>query len=71
MLERTLVNSTSPTIEEGLLFRREGDERDVDDRAKILDSLRRNRWSRERAAAELGISRVTLWRRMTRYGLYS
>jgi len=40
-----------------------------DERARILRTLDANRWNRARAAAALGISRVTLWRRMGRHGI--
>ena len=40
-----------------------------DDIARLRDALRRANGNRERAAAELGISRVTLWRRMREGGL--
>ena len=38
-------------------------------RAELVDLLERHRWRRASAARELGISRVTLWRRMRRAGL--
>ena len=34
------------------------------DRAQLLDALNRYRWNHRRAAASLGISRTTLWRRL-------
>jgi two-component system response regulator PilR (NtrC family) len=39
------------------------------ERRELEDLLARHRWRREAAAHELGISRVTLWRRMRRLGL--
>lgn len=40
-----------------------------DERSQILAALERNHWSRSRAARELGVSRVTLWRRMWKHDL--
>ena len=40
-----------------------------DERARILRVLNDHRWNRQRTAAALGISRVTLWRRMERHGI--
>jgi transcriptional regulator with PAS, ATPase and Fis domain len=42
---------------------------DSQERRKILDALRKSGGSRERAAKALGISRVTLWKRMRRMGI--
>jgi len=39
----------------------------ADERTRLLRVLEANRWNRQRAAAALGISRVTLWRRMERH----
>lgn len=39
------------------------------ERTQILESLEACRWSRTAAADRLGISRITLWRRMKRYQL--
>jgi len=41
----------------------------ADERTRILRVLEANRWNRQRSASVLGISRVTLWRRMERHGI--
>ncbi len=40
-----------------------------DERTRLLRVLESHRWNRQRTAAALGISRVTLWRRMERHGI--
>jgi DNA-binding NtrC family response regulator len=41
------------------------------ERDRLMDALVRHRWNREKAAAELGMSRTTLWRKMRELGLSS
>lgn len=41
------------------------------EKLQILKALRDNAWNRKRTAAQLGISTVTLWRRMKELGLLS
>jgi DNA-binding NtrC family response regulator len=41
----------------------------LDERSRILQTLETHRWSRQAAARALGVSRVTLWRRMVRLGI--
>jgi len=69
LIERTLVNSTDPVVDESLMTSPVVEESAEDDRQRIVAALERNRWNREETARELGLSRVTLWRRMTRYKL--
>ncbi len=40
-----------------------------EERARVEAALTRHRWVREKAAAELGMSRTTLWRKMREYRL--
>jgi len=39
------------------------------ERARLVEALERHHWNRTRTARELGISRVTLWKRIRRLGL--
>ncbi|HUE39534.1 MAG TPA: sigma-54 dependent transcriptional regulator [Candidatus Binatia bacterium] len=71
LVERMLVNSADPVIDESLLHPVGGPLDEQSDRERIVAALQRNQWNRERAARELGLSRVTLWRRMCRHNLYS
>jgi DNA-binding NtrC family response regulator len=71
LIERTLVNSCDPTIDESAIRASAARSSEEDERQRIAAALERNHWNRERAARELGLSRVTLWRRMSRYQLYS
>jgi DNA-binding NtrC family response regulator len=41
------------------------------ERERLLDALVKHRWNREKAAAGLGMSRSTLWRKMRELGLSS
>ncbi|MGH7805306.1 MAG: sigma-54-dependent transcriptional regulator [Candidatus Binatia bacterium] len=69
VIERTLVNSTGPAIDEREIVEPTDAAPEPDEREHIRDALTRNRWNREQTAKELGLSRVTLWRKMTRLGL--
>ena len=69
VIERTLVASNDPTIDESALVETRAPEGEPDERQQIVEALTRNRWNREQTARELGLSRVTLWRKMTRFGL--
>jgi DNA-binding NtrC family response regulator len=71
LIERTLVNSYDPKIEESVLFPAGDPAGDETEKERIIAALDRNRWNREKAARELGWSRVTLWRRMSRYNIDS
>jgi two-component system response regulator HydG len=42
---------------------------DADDAKSLLTALERCKWNRSKAASMLGISRVTLWRRMQKLGI--
>lgn len=69
LVERTLVNSTDPIIDEGPVRALGAEVSDENERERIAAALESNRWNREETARELGLSRVTLWRRMARYNL--
>ncbi|MET0151438.1 MAG: sigma-54 dependent transcriptional regulator [Candidatus Binatia bacterium] len=71
LIERTLVNSCDPKIEESVLFPVGDPAGDETEKERIIAALDRNRWNREKTARELGWSRVTLWRRMSRHNLDS
>jgi DNA-binding NtrC family response regulator len=71
LIERTLVNSCDPMIDESGLFPAGDPAGEHTEKQRIIAALDRNRWNREKAARELGLSRVTLWRRMCRYDLRS
>ena len=43
--------------------------REEEDRRTILAALDENEWNRTRTAEALGVSRVTLWKKMRRYAL--
>lgn len=46
------------------------EEPELDKWAKeIIEALKRNNWSKTKTAAELGISKATLWRHMQKYGI--
>jgi transcriptional regulator of acetoin/glycerol metabolism len=40
-----------------------------DEREMLIEALREEKGHRERAAARLGVSRVTLWKRMKKHGV--
>ena len=72
VLESLLVLASAEGVELAeLLARRQAPAAGlmIDERARILRVLDEHRWKRQRAAAALGISRVTLWRRMERHGI--
>jgi transcriptional regulator of acetoin/glycerol metabolism len=40
-----------------------------DEKEMLIEALREEKGHRERAAARLGVSRVTLWKRMKKHGV--
>jgi DNA-binding NtrC family response regulator len=70
-LESLLIRARAAKRELGdlLAHRSMPDSPWLDERARILRTLEAHRWNRQRSAAALGISRVTLWRRMERHGI--
>ncbi|MFN8545068.1 MAG: sigma 54-interacting transcriptional regulator [Candidatus Binatia bacterium] len=65
----TLASASGITLDAALRERAGTGGLWVDERARILRVLDEHRWNRQRAARALGISRVTLWRRMERHGI--
>ena len=66
---RIATNNWSTNLEAGVPSRRLGDiERQVLGKA-VVDALRRAKGNISRAAAELGLTRQSLYRRLKRYGL--
>lgn len=82
-VERARICSRGPVIEEAALpveIRSRGQSvsgrqapplsgAETGDAARLREALARCRWNREETAAALGISRVTLWRRMRKLGI--
>ncbi|GAB4364531.1 MAG: sigma 54-interacting transcriptional regulator OrpR [Deltaproteobacteria bacterium] len=82
-VERARICSRGPVIEEAALpaeIRNRGQaaprqpapspvRRGIGESDDLREVLARHRWNREAAAAALGISRVTLWRRMKKLGI--
>ncbi len=71
LIERTLVHSSDPTVDESTILEGVPASGSEEERTRILETLERSHWGREEAARQLGISRVTLWRKMCKYGLYA
>jgi transcriptional regulator with PAS, ATPase and Fis domain len=71
LLESLLVtaHATDRDLSEVLARRDDAGSPWLDERTRITRVLDEHRWNRQRAAAALGISRVTLWRRMERHGI--
>jgi transcriptional regulator of acetoin/glycerol metabolism len=69
-----IVKAISSVVEEGASARivgalPTGVVQDFADRDRLVDALERHRWCVTETAAELGISRATIYRRMARYGI--
>ena len=71
LLESLLVtaHATDRDLAEVLARRDDAGSPWIDERTRIMRVLDEHRWNRQRAARALGISRVTLWRRMERHGI--
>jgi DNA-binding NtrC family response regulator len=48
---------------------RAAEERAAEERRQLVEALERTGWNRTRAAEALGVSRVTLWKRIKRHGV--